>query len=569
MEWPAAAPYLGRSTSERGAQPRARDDGSPPGFAKGNRCSSIRRPSWSFHLRRLNSLNALIVQLVADLRDARCRTLALIDDLSDRELGGRAAGAAAEPLWELGHVAWYQERWTLRELQQSTPILRDADLRFDSAIAFRDRRRLALPSREATLRYLGEVLENVVAALWRRGVDERATYLHRLVTAHEDLHAEGLVRARHALELPPPSVAGELVDSLASQDGSCLTNEPVLHMLERAMADRIAPTAADDRPRVRIDVAGGTVRLFQGGAERELTRGESTDLAARALLGDLLAMLAGPDRRAVTEPAGRAGPCRGDVAIPGGRFELGAPRDADFALESERWAHEVDVAPFRIARAPVTQAEFAEFVDAGGYQDARFWSAEGARWLDQALASRPGAWRMGDDGTWYRKDYDRLVPLEPHRPMTGVSWHEAQAYCRWAQRRLPTEAEWEFAASVDPSGLVDGRAHVKRRYPWGDQTPTAKLAHLDLASSGTVDVNAFAEGDSAFGLRQMIGNVWEWTASDFAPYPSSTWNARFSATKALRGGSFATRARLVRNTLRCHYPPERRDVLAGFRTVAL
>jgi gamma-glutamyl hercynylcysteine S-oxide synthase len=145
------------------------------------------------------------------------------------------------------------------------------------------------------------------------------------------------------------------------------------------------------------------------------------------------------------------------------------------------------------------------------------------------------------------------VPLEPHRPAIHVNHHEAEAYCRWAGRRLPTEAEWERAAEGAPIA-----------------------GNLDATRRGCVDVAAFPETDSAFGCRQMFGNVWEWTASDFLPYPgfqadpyrdySQPW---FATHKVLRGGAWTTRARLLRRTWRNFYMPDRRDVLAGFRTCAL
>jgi gamma-glutamyl hercynylcysteine S-oxide synthase len=162
------------------------------------------------------------------------------------------------------------------------------------------------------------------------------------------------------------------------------------------------------------------------------------------------------------------------------------------------------------------------------------------------------------------------VPLEPHRPAVHVNWYEAQAYCRWAGRRLPTEAEWEAAAS-GPTG----RGGRKRRFPWGDGGPTADRANLDGLALVCVGVAGHAAGDSPCGCRQLIGNVWEWTADDFGPYPgfvpdpykeySAPW---FGDHKVLRGGCWATRGRLLRNTWRNFYRPERRDVFAGFRTCA-
>ena len=154
--------------------------------------------------------------------------------------------------------------------------------------------------------------------------------------------------------------------------------------------------------------------------------------------------------------------------------------------------------------------------------------------------------------------------------MLHVNWYEADAYCRWSDRRLPTEFEWEMAASTEPD------SSRKRRFPWGDQEPTLAHANLDSRNLGTTDVRALPNGDSVYGCRQMIGNVWEWTASDFTPYPgfvagpykeySEPW---FGNHKVLRGGCWATRARLISNTYRNFYKPDRRDVWAGFRTCAL
>jgi iron(II)-dependent oxidoreductase len=169
-------------------------------------------------------------------------------------------------------------------------------------------------------------------------------------------------------------------------------------------------------------------------------------------------------------------------------------------------------------------------------------------------------------GAWHVRRYDAVVPLPPHQPVIHVSADEADAYCRWAGRRLPTEAEWELAASTPD----------KRRYPWGDAAPASHHANLDGRAGGPVDVAAHPDGDSAYGCRQMFGNVWEWTSTRFAAYPgfvvdpykeySAPWFA--SPHRVLRGGCWATRARLLRNTWRNFYPPHRRDVLAGFRTCA-
>jgi len=258
----------------------------------------------------------------------------------------------------------------------------------------------------------------------------------------------------------------------------------------------------------------------------------------------------------------------GDVGIPGGVFPLGAAREEPFVFDNEKWAHPVHLRPFAIARAPVTQSDFAAFVDANGYGRRELWTAAGWRWRESARALYPMHWQR--EGTlWLRRDFDRWVPLEPHRPVVHVNWYEADAYCRWRGRRLPTEAEWEAtaaAASVDLSA-------AKRRFPWGDEPVLAARAQLDGYALGCCDVADLPAGDSYFGCRNMIGNVWEWTASDFLAYPgfdadpyrdySQPW---FGTHKVLRGGAWMTRGRLLRNTWRNFYQPERRDIWAGFRT---
>jgi len=280
-------------------------------------------------------------------------------------------------------------------------------------------------------------------------------------------------------------------------------------------------------------------------------------------------------RPALAADAPRAAPVgslEGDARIPGGVFLLGAVEGAEpFIHDNEKWAHPVEVPPFEMARAAVTQAQFAEFVDAGGYRRESHWSEEGWAWRCSVGAEHPVYWRRASGG-WERRDFDRWVSLEPYKAVIHVNWYEAEAYCRFAGRRLPTEPEWEMAASaaLDRNGSLSAD---RRKFPWGSETPRPSLANLDAVHLGCIDVGALPEGDSAFGCRQMIGNVWEWTQSAFLPYPgfsadpyqdySQPW---FGTHKVLRGGCWATRGRLLRNTWRNFYTPDRRDVFAGFRT---
>lgn len=214
----------------------------------------------------------------------------------------------------------------------------------------------------------------------------------------------------------------------------------------------------------------------------------------------------------------RAGPLPGDAAIPGDVFQLGATPDLPFVFDNEKWAHPVEVAPFSIARAPVTNAAFAAFVEDRGYLRRDCWSRQGWLWRSRSGVQHPRDWRRATGG-WLRRHFDRLVPLEAHAPVVHVSWYEAEAYCRWSKRRLPTEAEWEMAAAAEPSPTGRGVTARKRRFPWGDEPASAERANLDSLYPGCADVAAFPSGDSAFGCRQMLGNVWEWTASPFYPYP--------------------------------------------------
>jgi iron(II)-dependent oxidoreductase len=424
--------------------------------------------------------------ILADaLLDARSRTLALVADLSEEQWVGPRLPIVNPPRWEIGHVAWFQEKWTLRYLGALPPTRADGDALYDSAEVHHDTRwRIPLPSREDTFAFMQTTLDRVLERLAGGKPGFEDEYFHRLVLFHEDMHGEALVYTRQTLGYAAPRTI------CASRRGG--------------------------------------------------------------------------------------GPLEGDVEVPGGKHALGAERSASFVFDNEKWAHAVEVKPFAIARAPVTQAHFAMFVEEGGYRRNELWSEDGRRWRNEVRAEQPLYWRRGVGNRWMRLHYDHLVPLEEHRPMIHVNWHEAEAYCRWAGRRLPTEVEWEIAASGEPNRRGLALAERKRLFPWGSDPPDPACAHLDLESDGCVDVGAYELGDSAFGCRQMIGNVWEWTATTFGPYPgfvvdpyreySQPW---FGTHKVLRGGCFATRSRLIRNTWRNFYTPDRRDVLAGFRTVAL
>ena len=425
------------------------------------------------------------VVLAAWVRDARRRTMEVVEDLSDEQLHGPQLRIVNPLLWEIGHVTWFQEKWALRHAGGEAPMRADSDSLYDSAAIPHDTRwNLRLPSRDDTLAYMRAVRNRVLERIERGNLTESDRYFITLAVFHEDMHTEAFTYTRQT--------------------------------------------------------HGWSAPVFSG-----LEPGSSCE----------------------------GGPLGGDVEIPGGRFRLGALHEEPFVFDNEKWAHAVAVEPFAIARAAVTQAQFLEFVEQKGYNRREFWSEAGWGWRESVSAGHPVYWKREAAGRWLRRNFDQWVPLEAHRPVLHVNWWEAEAFCNWAARRLPTELEWEVAAAGESSDSSKELAGVKRRFPWGDHSPRAEHANLGWRAMGTADVGGMAAGDSAFGCRQMIGNVWEWTADDFAPYPgfevdpyreySEPW---FGTHKVLRGGAWPTQPRLLRNTWRNFYTPDRRDVWAGFRT---
>jgi len=271
-----------------------------------------------------------------------------------------------------------------------------------------------------------------------------------------------------------------------------------------------------------------------------------------------------PVLQAAAPPAGAPLPVR-EVLVPGGPFTMGTSTEP-WALDNERPAHARNVDAFWIDTAPVTNGEYAEFVDAGGYDDRRWWTDAGWRHRVDAGLVAPQFW-IRDAGAWYRRSFGVVEPIRLAEPVVHVSCHEADAYAAWAGKRLPSEAEWEKAARFDP---VSGRS---RRYPWGDDDPTPEHANLGQRHLRPAPVGAYPHGASALGVHQLVGDVWEWTSSGWHPYPGyetfpyPEYSEVFFGGdyRVLRGGSFGTDASVLRATFRNWDHPVRRQIFSGFR----
>jgi iron(II)-dependent oxidoreductase len=220
------------------------------------------------------------------------------------------------------------------------------------------------------------------------------------------------------------------------------------------------------------------------------------------------------------------------VAVAAGSYEIGAPEDG-FAYDNERPRHEVELDAFEIDRTPVTNAAFAEYVADTGSDPPMYWERDG-------------------DG-WVVTTFGRREPLDPRKPVVHVSWNQADAFARWAGKRLPTEFEWEAAAA-------------------GADRERANLDHLGF---GCAPVGAYADGAADSGAVQMLGDVWEWTSSEFRgypgfsafPYPEYSEVFFGDGYKVLRGGAWATRRDVVRSSFRNWDLAERSQIFSGLRCV--
>jgi iron(II)-dependent oxidoreductase len=415
------------------------------------------------------------------LLEARARTLLLVAPLTEEELRTQHDPLMSPILWDLGHIAHFEELWLTRNLDGPIEFVEMPGMYNPFEYPRSTRGTLPLPGLPEIRRVFDEIRGRVLARLAR--IEDAADhpllqdgYVYRMVLQHEYQH-----------------------------------NETILQTLQLKQGTPYSPYA-------RIELPGA--------------------------------------------PAG--GPRGGMVRFPGGPVEIGTD-DRSAAYDNERPRHQVDVAPFWIDVNPVSNADFQAFMESGGYTRRELWSDAGWQWLAEAGVRAPKHWeRRG--GEWHTRSMDRSGPVDPTHPVCHVCWHEAEAYARFAGKRLPTEVEWETAASWDPYGGA-------RRYPWGDAPATRRLANLDQLGFGTAPIGAYPDNVSPLGCSGMIGDVWEWTASDFGAWPGyesfpyKEYSEVFFGTdyKVLRGGSWATRPGAVRNTFRNWDYPIRRQIFSGFR----
>ena len=423
-----------------------------------------------------------IRQLAARLEEARTRTLQLVEPLTDEDLHVQHDPLMSPIIWDLGHIAHFEQLWLLRNLEGPVEFGEMPGIFNPFENPRRVRGTLRLPSLEECRELMAEIRSAVLERMSDVTIDGdnellRDGYVYEMVLQHEYQH-----------------------------------NETILQ----------------------------TLQLKQG-------------MPYRA-------------SRAYSLPAGRSPDDRGAMArFPGGTVRLGT-NDRTAAYDNERPAHAVELAPFLIDVYPVTNADYLEFMRAGGYERRDFWSDAGWAWRTEEQVDAPKYW-MRDDEQWCVRVMDRVTSIDPDLPVCHVCYHEAEAFARFAGKRLPTEQEWEVGAGWDPV------ARRMRVFPWGDEVATPRLANVDQLSFGVAPLGAYESNRSPLGCYGIIGDVWEWTSSDFLPYPGyrmfpyPEYSEVFfgSEYKVLRGGSWATRPGAIRNSFRNWDYPIRRQIFAGFR----
>ncbi len=254
------------------------------------------------------------------------------------------------------------------------------------------------------------------------------------------------------------------------------------------------------------------------------------------------------------------------VKISGGIFDVGYNGDG-FCYDNELPENKVYLNPYEIDTSLVTNGEFIKFIEDGGYANYTYWLADGWDLVQDENWISPLYWYFDKSKKkWFKKDFRGINEIHPDEPVINVSYYEADAFARWAKKRLPTEAEWEKAASWNEN------SNSKTVFPWGNQPPSIEHANLfeSYQWSPTI-VGTYPSGKSHYGCHQMIGDAWEWTSSEYMLYPG--FKSRFEEytdkwainQKVLRGGCFTTSAKQIRNSYRNYFKPHERILFAGFR----
>lgn len=422
--------------------------------------------------------------VAAMLTEARARTLLLIASVDEEDLRRQHDPLMGPILWDLGHIAHFEELWLLANLEGTIRFGEMPGLFNPFEHPRRVRGALDLPDRAATLMHMATTRARVLAALDAVDLTSsnpllRAGYVYNMVLQHEAQHDETILQ------------------TLQLKQGEPYRPPRVIELTEPAL---------DIEPGAMVRFPGGTVRL-------------------------------GTDDRTV-------------------------------AYDNERPQHERQLAPFWIDVAPATNGEYLEFMQQGGYTRRELWTDDGWAWLQESGASAPRYW-SSDQGEWRTRSMDRMRPVSElaDHPVIHVCAHEADAYARWQDKRLPTEAEWEAAACWDSA------TGERRTYPWGEEAPSPLHANLDQLAFGTAPVGTFARNLSPIGCYGMIGDVWEWTSSTFEAYPGfeafpyPEYSEVFFGPehRVLRGGSWATRPLVARTSFRNWDYPIRRQIFSGFR----
>lgn len=479
--------------------------------------------------------------LEAAYNDAAGYTAAFTKNLfarMNRELGTRIPLAAVE------HVAYW-----------------NADLeRIEIFARFTQEVELEIPSLQRRLRIAaGEMVNTEISRKFHveRLAGDVARFGFRLVRSFTDREGRfALLLFRRGKRRPGPTPRRRLAGELARM--RAVTRE----LLEAVPAERRSSLrrAVRGRPGGAGSFAAGSARLprpedASDGALREEARAQEAILEAVARLGDVAYE---PLRRSEARGAeGSPGPEM--VLVPGGPFASGTERSNGSARRAD-W---IEVPAFWIDTTPVTNGAFLRFVESGGYGRRELWSDEGWYHVRREGLAHPAGWRHGARG-WEELHFGRVEPLLLERPVVRVSLHEAEAYARFAGKRLPTDEEWSKAAAWDPQ---QGAA---RRQPWGDRAPDASRANLDARSFAPDPVGSRPSGRSFYGCHQMVGDAWEWTASELEPAapgggPGLLAPRAGKGEHVLRGGSWATPAQVAHAELRRLEAPHRRDFFAGFR----